>query len=153
ETCLFGLPLVIAVVCALWSHPGDEQTSSAPTRFEKAAAVVVATGDDEGYLEPCGCAGGLLGGLPRRHTFLGGMERKAAQRLFLSNGHLTGSHKDEEPDPDLAKAVLVLDRMKFETTLIAMEQIGYQALNISPQELKLGRKALADALKDVSFPA
>jgi hypothetical protein len=156
EVCLFGLPLVIVgITSASWLRPGDEHDQHASTvaQGERAAAAVVASGDDEGYLEPCGCAGGLLGGLPRRHTYLGGLERKAEQRLLLSNGHLTGSHKDEKPDPDLSEAVLTLDRMKFETMLISMEQIGYHALNVSPQELKLGREALANALKDVSFPA
>ncbi|MEW6746976.1 MAG: multiheme c-type cytochrome [Planctomycetota bacterium] len=112
---------------------------------------VAVTGNDEGYLEPCGCAGGLLGGLPRRHTLLQAVKGGGEKTLLpLSNGgivKLAGEFYDgkrHEGGP--------LDVVKLETFLLAMDRMGYAALNLAPNELALGRSALIPALELVEIP-
>ena len=45
---------------------------------EAADFMVVITGEEKGYLEPCGCAANQLGGLPRRDTMI---DRPAAEKI------------------------------------------------------------------------
>jgi 2',3'-cyclic-nucleotide 2'-phosphodiesterase (5'-nucleotidase family) len=94
----------------------------------------------------------MLGGLPRRLSLLAALQHKAQSLLLLSNGHAASAHQRHPIDKVFAEATMVQDRMKFETMLIGMNEMGYKAMNLSPWELRLGRKALIDIQKDVSFP-
>lgn len=76
------------------------------------------TGEDNGRLEPCGCASGQLGGLSRRNSFL----KKNPNLFLMSNG-------------DLVQGKSRQDELKFQTTLEAMNQMGYHVLNLGEKEL------------------
>ncbi|MFO0982059.1 MAG: multiheme c-type cytochrome [Planctomycetota bacterium] len=139
--------LILVLSCKLWGDQHDRASGEALP-----SVAVIITGDDDGYLKPCECTNGMLGGMPRRHSLVKALERKATSQLLLSNGRVTSPHTEFPVDKEHAAGTLVQDQMKFATMLVAMEEIGYRAINVSPWELKLGREELANAAKDVSFP-
>ncbi len=50
---------------------GSSSTSQKPlANLGNPAAVLIVTGEQFGYLEPCGCTEGQIGGLLRRYDFL-----------------------------------------------------------------------------------
>lgn len=152
RTALLALVCLAAITCSVWALSDEKPPPSAGTSEAKASVAVIVTGDDNGYLKPCECTNGMLGGLPRRLSLLQALERKAEAQLLLSNGHVNSSHKEHPVEAILAEATLAHDRMKFETMLIAMNEMGYKAMNVSPWELKLGRQALIAIQNDVKFP-
>lgn len=78
-------PRRLAPLPAVGSYAGDEQGPQGRKKIDpvkengeifknwpKPALAILATGEQHGYLEPCGCAGleNMKGGLGRRHTLL-----------------------------------------------------------------------------------
>ncbi|MFN7971538.1 MAG: multiheme c-type cytochrome [Acidobacteriota bacterium] len=82
---------------------------------------VVVTGEMSGYLEPCGCAKPMIGGLPRRATML-------AQRppwILVDNG-------------DTAGGVGRQQEMKLGVAARSLVAMGYDAVNVGEKDLRLG---------------
>ena len=131
---LFALAIgaTLLAVCSLRSQTAPRQGAArGGERARAAGPTLFFTGSDDGYLEPCGCDDGLLGGLPRRHTLLQILGAERDDALLLSNGRLvTGS--------------TAIDAMKFDTLLVAMSTLGYDAIALTERELALGRERLAE---------
>jgi hypothetical protein len=68
----------------------DRPPAPAPAAFR-----VFATGDTRGYLQPCGCAAGIFGGLPRRATYLRAARRPGDLYVDLGNVAADRSPPDE----------------------------------------------------------
>ncbi len=102
-------------------EPGDSlnKTSSAPTIY------VVFTGEENGYLEPCGCSEVQLGGLMKRHTLINHQRGKDENWILLSLGDLPGKVGRQ-------------DEIKMETALDALDRMGYVAHNIGEKDLNMG---------------
>jgi hypothetical protein len=92
--------------------------------WPKPAAVLVATGEQQGYFEPCGCTANQLGGMTRR----AGLFRKLQGLDWDVRGVDVGS---------LSRRTGVQAQIKFETTLQALRDLKYVALGIGPEELRL----------------
>jgi len=88
------------------------------------AAVLVVTGEQQGYFEPCGCTANQLGGMTRR----AGLFRKLRELNWDVRGVDLGS---------ISSRTGVQAQLKFETTLQALRELGYVALGIGPEELRL----------------
>lgn len=99
------------------------------------------TGDDDGYLDACGCDDGLLGGLPRRKTAMQYLGVEDGHALVLSNGGLAPLRPGVAPDAPERD----LDREKLNFQLLAMVEMHYSAIALTAAELALGRAALAQA--------
>jgi hypothetical protein len=80
------------------------------------------TGDQNGHLEPCGCAKPMLGGMLRRAGFLGTV---AVDTLRVDNGDLTQARGRQ-------------DELKAETSIQLLNQLGYDAINLGETEFRLG---------------
>ena len=99
--------------------------------FDKPAALLIVTGQQEGYLEPCGCSAEQIGGLLRRYEFL---ERVRKQNWPVSLIDLGGLIKD----PAHARGGLEQNKIKFDYALKALKLLGYDALALSADDLKVG---------------
>jgi hypothetical protein len=77
--------------------------------------VIVATGEQYGYFEPCGCTGNQLGGMSRRAGLFEKLNSLGWQARGIDVG---GISRRTGPQAQL----------KFETTLEAMRELKYVAL-------------------------
>jgi hypothetical protein len=105
--------------------------------WPKPQLALVFTGELDGYIEPCGCAGleNQLGGLKRRHTFIKQMQEKGWPLALFDVGGLAkraGSQAD----------------IKYRYALEALAEMGYQAIAIGGSDLKVSADALAYSLKN-----
>jgi hypothetical protein len=94
--------------------------------WPKPDVALLFTGEQDGYLEPCGCAGlqNQKGGLKRRHTLIKELAAKGWPVVSLDLGGLT-------------KRYGIQSEMKFDFALRALAQLGYQAVGLSPNDLRL----------------
>ena len=94
------------------------------------AAVLVVSGQMDGYLEPCGCTQGQLGGLIRRYEFV---ERLRSQNpvALIDLGSLIN-------DPASARGGFEQAKIKFGVALKAYNTLKYDAIALSADDLKVG---------------
>ncbi len=99
--------------------------------------LLVFSGQMKGYLEPCGCAGleNMKGGLARRYTFLEQLRRRGWPVLPLDlGGQVRRQGKQAQ--------------MKFHYAIDALRAMGYAAVGLGPQDLRLGAEELLPAVAD-----
>jgi len=96
---------------------------------ENPAAVVVLTGEQHGYFEPCGCSLTQSGGLSRRADLF----KQLAERKWPVTAFDLG---------DSLRRARVQSKYKFGTLLDALKDLRYAALALGPSELKLGPEYL-----------
>ena len=134
--------LALASICAaaLIFLPGvpRETEVSLPRMEIWEGPLLVFTGNEKGFIRPCGCSKPALGGIHRRATFLDSLRKEHTFHL-LSVGDLVVEGGRQQ-------------RMKFESFLMAMSVMGYQALGLSMGELKLGVSYLKEMRAFASFP-
>ncbi len=106
--------------------------------WKKPTLAIVITGREDGYIEPCGCAGldRMKGGLSRRHTMIKELKDKGWPLLCIDVG-------------GLSKGYGVQAELKFQITVDAMKKMGYQAIGFSPNDLRLP----VDSLVAVAAPS
>jgi hypothetical protein len=95
------------------------------------AAALAVSGEMNGYLDPCGCTEGQLGGLGRRYDLFERMANQKIPFVKIDLGTLTKNPAGERGGLDQAK-------VKFDTALKALESMKYDALALGPEDLKLG---------------
>lgn len=115
-------------------EPAEESTAASPAvdagpelrfvNWPKPAFAIVATGEQRGYFEPCGCTANQLGGMTRR----AGLFRRLDALGWTVRGVDVGS---------LSRRTGLQAQLKFETTLEALRQLKYVALAMGPEELRL----------------
>jgi hypothetical protein len=106
--------------------------------WPKPPLAIMFSGELDGYLEPCGCAGleNQLGGLMRRHTLIKMLESEGWPLVRLDLGGLT-------------KRVGVQAGIKFRYALESLVDLGYSAVAIGANELKLNIDAVAGAVMNL----
>ena len=125
KTFVFVSLLLILSSQGCNSHLGKEtgdnlnKTSTAPVIH------VLFTGEENGYLEPCGCSEVQLGGFLKRHTLINHLRKNDENWILLSLG-------------DLPDKVGRQDEIKMETALDALGRMGYVAHNIGEKDLNMG---------------
>jgi hypothetical protein len=145
------LPLLVAaavagvgaLVFALRPGPDDDRESgrdlAAPPPeplcegWPSPAAVLVLTGEQHGYLEPCGCTERQMGGLERRADLV--RQLREVKGWPVAALDLGGA-----PHPERVKRVQ--ERMKFTTTRAALRAMGYEAMAVGAEELQIGPEEL-----------
>jgi hypothetical protein len=95
------------------------------------AAVLIVSGQQEGYLEPCGCSAEQIGGLIRRFDFI---ERLRTRNWPIRLVELGGLIKD----PAHARGGFEQSKIKFDYALKALKLMGYDAMALSADDLKVG---------------
>jgi hypothetical protein len=153
--CRAGAVLVVAAglgFLASWTPPRDasaaggaestldpiEANGAIFVDWPKPALALVFSGELDGYLEPCGCAGldNQLGGLKRRHTLIKQLAADGWPLVLLDMGGMT-------------KRTGVQTEIKYRYALESFVEMGYQAVGLGANELKLSTDSLAYALGNV----
>jgi hypothetical protein len=119
-------------------------------RWPKPGLALVITGLQNGYLEPCGCAGleNMKGGLMRRHTLIKSLEAADGYGwpavLSIDLGNLVGRYGWQAVQ-------------KYGTAVKSLKTMNYEAIGFGPDDLRLGPDALllasAEADADGRFVA
>jgi hypothetical protein len=115
------------------------------------AITIFFTGNELGAMKPCGCSGGQLGGLDRRYAVLNSVSPE--NRLIIDTGSLV---------PESTEQNLI----KFNVIVQAFNQLGYDLVNLTEQDILIARQAglldgissvfnciTADSPDDVKLPA
>ena len=114
------------------SESGDSAKSGKLlANWPKPTAVLVISGEMDGYLEPCGCTQGQLGGLIRRADFV---DRLRTQNWPVALIDLGGLIKD----PAAARGGFEQAKIKFGIALKAYSTLKYDAIALSADDLKVG---------------
>ena len=94
--------------------------------WPKPDALLVFSGEQDGYLEPCGCAGlqNQKGGLKRRHTLLKELEARGWPVIAMDLGG-QGRRFGKQAE------------MKFERTYQSLEKMGYAAVGFGTHDLRM----------------
>ena len=108
---------------------GVESESSLHEDSTASSIHIAFTGEENGYLEPCGCSESQLGGFSKRHTLINNLVKKDENLLLLSLG-------------DIPDKIGRQDEIKMETALSALDQIGYVAHNLGEKDLDMGSDLL-----------
>jgi hypothetical protein len=116
--------LIIVFILLVLSNQNDNSLYGNETVSEPAINIIF-TGEENGYLEPCGCSEKELGGLPRRYTLVNRLRKKDENWIILSLGDLPGKVGRQ-------------DEIKMETTLRALDQMDYAAHNIGEKDISMG---------------
>jgi hypothetical protein len=95
--------------------------------WAKPAVAIVFSGEQHGYMEPCGCSITQSGGLSRRaDCFRQIAKEKGWPLTALDLGGLV--RKDNEQN-----------KLKFQVMLAALNELGYKAMALGTEELQLER--------------
>ena len=102
--------------------------------------TIVLTGESVGYLEPCGCTTGQLGGIARRHTYIRNLRVRHEHVLLLDLGDLSAGFGRQE-------------QLKAETFVNAMNEMGYGAAAVGERDVFLALARLTHLQGQVAkFP-
>ncbi len=93
--------------------------------------VLLITGQQIGYLEPCGCTSNQKGGLVRRSVLAGLLKRQGWPVALIDLGSLIA-------DPARARGGPEQTKLKFATSLKALLDLQYDALALSADDLRIG---------------
>jgi hypothetical protein len=94
------------------------------------AALLIVTGQQDGYLEPCGCSAEQIGGLIRRFDFI---ERLQKKNWPVSLVELGGLIKGPNARGGFEQA-----KIKFDYAVKALKLLKYDALALAADDLKVG---------------
>jgi hypothetical protein len=92
--------------------------------WAKPALAIVFSGEQHGYMEPCGCSITQSGGLSRRADCFRQIAAKGWPLTALDLGGLV--RKDNEQN-----------KLKFQVMLAALNELGYKAMGLGTEELQL----------------
>ncbi len=105
--------------------------------WPKPRLALVFSGEMDGYLEPCGCAGldNQKGGLKRRHSFFKQLEQDGWPMVALDMG---GQIRRFGPQADI----------KYRYAIKSLTELGYQAIGMGIKELQLDSNYLIYVLSN-----
>jgi hypothetical protein len=114
--------------------------------WPKPLAVLVVSGEMDGYLEPCGCAQGQLGGLVRRADFVDRLRGQNWPVALIDLGCLI-------KDPAASRGGSEQAKIKFGIALKALSALKYDAVALAAEDLKVGvGEAFAQFLNNLTDP-
>ena len=91
--------------------------------------TLIVSGQELGYLEPCGCAEGQFGGFSRRDSVLLQLASSGKNFLRIANGNLISDAGRQS-------------ELKAEVGFTALKEMEYAVFNIGPRDLLLGIERL-----------
>lgn len=122
--------LMLFVLMAFLFGFAIRSQSMEPATKESPDLTLIFSGQELGYLEPCGCAEGQLGGFARRDSFLFQLAHNGNQNLLrLANGNLIADASRHS-------------ELKAEIGFTVLKEMEYVAFNVGPRDLLLGIETL-----------
>lgn len=97
--------------------------------------ALIISGEQHGYLEPCGCTAGQRGGLARRLDLIERLRKQGWPLALVDLGSL--ANDPVAPFPHNMGG-LEESRIRYGIALRALEMMGYDAVALSADDLKLG---------------
>ena len=91
--------------------------------------TLIVSGSELGYLEPCGCVEGQIGGFPRRDSVLLQLASRGKNLIRIANGNLVSEAGRQS-------------ELKAEIGFAALKEMEYIAFNVGPRDLLLGIEPL-----------
>lgn len=110
---------------------GPESSGKLFPKWAAPRAVLIVSGEMDGYLEPCGCTGGQMGGLIRRQDFVGRIKAEGLPHALIDLGNLT-------KDPTAARGGFEQAKIKFGIALKALAAFPYSAIALGADDFKVG---------------
>ncbi|SRR6056297_2589359 len=111
------------------SVPSDSDSSQPLDwkAWEPPAVALVVSGQQHGYIEPCGCTGleNQKGGMARRFTFIKQLRERGWEVLPIDGGNQVRRFGRQA-------------EIKFQTTVAGLQQMGYQVVGFGPDDIRLG---------------
>ena len=119
-------PFLILALIGLLLRLAFSSQSMRSTEVESGPNLtLLISGEELGYLEPCGCAEGQLGGFPRRDSVIQQLAVKGKTLVPVANGDLIDDASRQS-------------QLKAEIGFAALKEMGYTAYNIGERDLLLG---------------
>jgi hypothetical protein len=145
--CLSVLVLGLAVL--FWRLPGDDAGASTPEdnrtrprtlaelfpKWPKPDLALMLSGQQHGYLQPCGCSHPQFGGLTRRYNLLQILKGGGWPVVAVDLG-------------DIPQKSGLQTMLKYTTSMKALEKMGYTAVTIGEYEMIM---PLIDALANYAL--
>ena len=109
------------------TKPGVEQPSDDYRSWPTPRVALVVTGNQHGYIEPCGCTGldKQKGGVARRYTFIEQLRGQGWTLLPIDAGNQVRRYGLQA-------------EMKLEQSVRALREMDYAAVGIGPDDVRLG---------------
>ena len=112
------------------SKPNDEMAAAEPETYktwDPPTLTLVLTGNQHGYIEPCGCTGltRQKGGVARRYTFLDTLEEKGWPIVPMDVGNQVRRFGRQAT-------------IKLQQSVRALTEMDYQAVGFGPEDIRLG---------------
>jgi len=95
------------------------------------AAVVVISGEQNGYMEPCGCSAEQEGGLLRRYDLIERLRKRNWPTALFDLGSLI-------KDPAGARGGFEQAKIKFDYAIKALKLLDYKAIALSAEDMRVG---------------
>jgi hypothetical protein len=132
----------VAVTAAL---PGPEAQPAKPRKlfanWPTPAGALIISGEQFGYLEPCGCSAGQKGGLARRYDLIEKLRAQGWPLAMIDLGSLAND-RNTHGGPEETK-------IRFAYALKALEIMNYDAVALSASDLKLGVGAVMNTFMNL----
>lgn len=143
-----GLAAAVLVVIGCESRPSSSTVMSVPSSGAKAESTpdkptklfanwptpvgaLIISGQQIGFLEPCGCSAGQKGGLARRLDLVEKLRAQGWPLALIDLGSLSSDDLRHHGGPEEA-------RIRFGYALKGLEIMKYSAVALSATDLKLG---------------
>jgi hypothetical protein len=128
------------------AEPDGAKSSKLFAQWPKPEGVLIVSGELDGYLEPCGCTEGQMGGLVRRYDLVERLEAQGWPHALIDLGSLV-------KDPAAARGGFEQAKIKFGVALKAFGVLKYNAIALSADDMKVGvGEAMAQYLNAFSDP-
>jgi hypothetical protein len=130
------LPILCGLFAIRWLCSAQEESVAPPPSVPPATAlfrdwpnkrpdiVLMLTGEEHGYLQPCGCSRPQLGGLARRYNFLHSLRDRGWPVIALDLGDMFDDPKHRGPQAAL----------KYRTSMEALNLMGYNGVALGQYE-------------------
>jgi Cytochrome c554 and c-prime len=109
------------------------------------AGILLISGEQNGYLQPCGCTDGQLGGLGRRYDLVEKLRARGWPVVPIDLGNLISN-------PATSRGGFEQEKIKFDTALKALAAMKYEAVALGAEDLKLGVFQTMGVLLNVKEP-
>ena len=132
--CTKGTPSGTSTTVAASTTPApavDDAPVKLLAEWPTPAGAILFSGEQNGYIEPCGCSDDQLGGLRRRLILAEQLRRQGFPLVPLDLGGLINDPNGPHGGPEESK-------IRYTIALKGLDLLKYEAFALSAQDLKLG---------------